>query len=494
MSLFPHKNRIIRLMAPLFLAVLFVVSPLRALANDSTDLWPVGPQTSVKAALVMDVSTGVVLYRKDAYSPYAPANISQLMTSLIALEFCDLNDKMTMTANAETSVSGSRVGLTRGESITIESALYGILLASGNEIAYGLAEHISGTKDAFVTAMNTRAEELGCTGTNFTSPHGEDNDKHYTCAYDMGLIAREIFKHPEFRLIAGTRTYTIPATDKKEARPIANKHLMVKKTYQYSFAVAGKVGYSKPAGYTGVTFAEKDGKTILCVILGASTENALYDETKALCNWCFENFKSYNIQENELGGNATFSALFNETKQFAVTETDPIIGIDSKSTVVVPAGVDFKDITKRVDFKEIENYYHGENVIGTINYSFGGIYVGSAEIIFYNEGYPLNPQTFLERWPKFLFSVDEAFSEAHISLLEKYDKYGIVTPTPPPNPTKIVTPTPEPTRGPVNPDYLEVSKFKKTVIICSGLAVLVILGVLYLVAFEIPYRKKHKDW
>lgn len=494
MIFFRKKNRIIRFMAPLFLAVLFVVSPLKALADEPTGLWPVGPQTSAKAALVMDVATGVVLYQKDAYSPYAPANISQLMTALIALEYCDMSDTVTMTANAENGVTGSRVGLTKGEELSVESALYAVLLASGNEVAYGLAEHVSGSKDAFVAAMNARAEQLGCTNTNFTSPHGADDDKHYTCAYDMGLIAREIYSHPEFRLIAGTRSYTIPATNKKEARPISNRHLMIKKTYEYAYAVAGKVGYSQPAGYTGVTFAEKDGKTLLCVILGAGTQNGLYDETKALCNWCFENFKSYNIKDNELGGKATFSALFNEAQRFTVSDSEAIISIDSQSSVIVPAGIDFKEVTKHITFNDISEFYHGENIIGSISYTFGGIFVGSADIVFYNEGYPLNSETFRERWPVFLFTVDEAFSDKHIELLDKYDKYGLVTPTPLPNPTEAVTPSPEPTRGPVNPDYIEVSNFKKKVIIGSGLAVILILTILYLVAFEIPYRKRHRDW
>ncbi len=489
-----NKNRILRHVAPLFLAVLFAVSVIPARADDSGALWPVGPQTSAKAALVMDVNTGVVLFRKDAYSPYAPANISQLMTSLLALEYCKLTDTMTMSADAETSVSGSRVGLTRGETLSIESALYAVLLASGNEVAYGIAEHISGKAGSFVEAMNVRAEELGCTNTNFTSPHGEDNKDHYSCAYDMALIARELYTYSEFRTIAGTRSYTIPATNKKEARPISNRHLMIKKTYDYPYAVAGKVGYSQPAGYTGVTFTEKDGITLLCVIFGADSQNGLYDQTKALCNWCYENFKTYNIQENELGGKATFSSLFSEAQRFRVYENEPIISINSKSTVVVPSGIDFKDITKHVTFNDISEYYHGENVIGTISYTYGGITVGAADIIYYNEGYPLNSETFKERWPDFLFSVEEAFLPAHEKLIEKYEGYGIVTPTPPPDPTKPVTPTPEPTRGPVNPEYKEVSRFKKTVIIGSGAAVIVILGILYLVAFEIPYRKNHRDW
>ncbi len=113
-------------------------------------VWPSGPDIKSKAAIVIEAKTGLVLYKKDIYTAYQPANISQIMTALLTLEHNSLNEVLTMSTAAETSTTGSRVGLVRREQVTLESALYAVLLASGNEVAYGLSEHVAFTRDAFV--------------------------------------------------------------------------------------------------------------------------------------------------------------------------------------------------------------------------------------------------------------------------------------------------------------------------------------------------------
>ena len=452
-------------------------------------LWPVGPVISSKAAMVIEADTGVVLYKSDAYTAYQPANISQIMTSLIVLERFSLNDIMTMSTKAETSTKGSRVGLVRKESVTVESALYAVLLASGNEVAYGLSEMVSGDRDSFVELMNRRAAELGAVNTHFTSPEGADDNEHYTCAADMALFAREAYKNADFLRITSTAKYTIPATNLKEARPIANRHLFVKGDKKYEPAVAGKVGYSSAAGYTGVTYASKDVMNVICVILGAGSGDTLYDETKQLCNWCFENYKAYNIEENELGANTTFAALFDKAVRFNAGSPEAIVSFEGNNVVVVPKGVPFSDITRKVSFDVLKEYYHGNNKVGTISYEYGGIFVGSADIIYYNEGYPLNTDVIDERWPKFLFKIDDVFTPEHAALLEDYAKLGIATPTPVPKATDAPTPTlTEQQQG-----HEKISGFRRKMIIASGIGTALILVTLYFVAFEIPYLKKKME-
>ncbi|MBO7401611.1 MAG: D-alanyl-D-alanine carboxypeptidase [Lachnospiraceae bacterium] len=478
-----------------FLAALFVAVGVAAGRPAVTGvradeaLWPVGPVITSKAAMVIEADTGVVLYKSDAYTAYQPANISQIMTSLIVLERFSLNDIMTMSTKAETSTKGSRVGLVRKESVTVESALYAVLLASGNEVAYGLSEMVSGDRDSFVELMNRRAGELGAVNTHFTSPEGADDPEHYTCAADMALFAREAYKNADFLRITGTARYTIPATNLKEARPIANRHLFVKGDIKYEPAVAGKVGYSSAAGYTGVTYAGKDGMNVICVILGAGSSDTLYAETKQLCNWCFENYKAYNIEENELGANATFASLFDSASRFNVGSPDPIVTFEGSNVVVVPKGVPFSDITRKVSFDGLKEYYHGNNRVGTITYEYGGIFVGSADIIYYNEGYPLNTEVIDERWPAFLFRIDDVFTPEHAALLEQYEKLGIATPTP--EPVATDAPTPTPTEQQKNHD--KISGFRRRMIIGGGVGTAVVLVGLYLVAFEIPYQKKKME-
>jgi len=486
-----------KLALPVFLVVLFVVADLSAclpVAAKETIIWPSGPDITAKSAIVIEANTGLILYKKDAYTAYQPANISQLMTALLTVENCALNEIMTMSTDAETKVSGSRVGLTRREQITVESALYAVLLASGNEVAYGLSEHVSTSRDNFVELMNRRAKELGCTNTAFTSPEGADDAGHYTCAYDMALIAREVFKNETLTKITGSSSYTIPATNLKEQRPISNRHQMIKKSVDYAAAKAGKVGYSSVAGYTGVTLLEKDGMKLIVVILNDSSSDNMYKDIKNLGNWCFDNFKCYNIKENELGGNAAFASLFNSASRFTLNETENILNFDDSSSIVVPNGVAFKEVIRTVKFNENSEYFHGENVVGTISYTYGGVFVGSADITYYNDGDPLNSVTFNERWPAFLFTIEEAMSEDHRELLDYYLGLGNVSPTPAPEDSENKAPTVTPTPNPEVENYKSISGFKVKMIVGCGVAVAVILLVLYLLAFEIPYRRKNRDW
>ena len=165
-------------------AGIFSSPTLSASASDvnSQAHWPAGPEVSAPAAIVMEANTGVILYSKDIYTAYYPASITKVMTSLLAFERSNLNEIMTMTVDAEMKVYGSRVGLVRGESVTMESALYAVLLESANEVTYGVAEHVGGTMKDFVEMMNAKAKSLGCVNTNFVNPHGLHEEGHYVCA------------------------------------------------------------------------------------------------------------------------------------------------------------------------------------------------------------------------------------------------------------------------------------------------------------------------
>ena len=463
--------------------------PGTVIKAQAAPVWPTGPNTSAKAAVVIEADSGTVLYKSDAFTAYQPANISQLMTALLVVEHFSMNDIMTMSTKAETSTKGSRVGLIRKESVTVESALYAVLLASGNEVAYGLSELVSGDRDSFVALTNRRAQELGCTNTHFTSPEGADDNEHYTTAMDMALIAKAAFANADIFRIAGSAKYTIPATNLKEARPISNRHLMIKGSEKYEPAVAGKVGYSQPAGYTGVTYAKKDGMNIICVVLGASSQDALYSETKSLCNWCFENYTAYNVAENELGANSTFASLFDQAGRFATHQSEDIVRFDGNNVVVVPVGVPFSDITRTVEFDRNKEYYHGDNKVGTVKYEYGGVFVGEADIIYYNSGYPLNNEEIERLWPSYLFKIEDAFSAEHAELLQEYLALGIVTPTPEP----AASASPTPTQTPQEKDHDAINSFRRKVIIGSGIGVAVVLIALYIVVFEIPYQKKRME-
>ena len=453
-------------------------------------LWPTGPEVSAPAAIVMEANTGTILYAKDIYTAYYPASITKVMTALLAFQNSNLNEIMTMTVDAEMNVYGSRVGLVRGESVTMESALYAVLLESANEVTYGVAEHVGGTMKDFVTMMNEKAKELGCVNTNFVNPHGLHEEGHYVCAYDMALIGREAIAIPEFRKIAGTRTYTIPATNKNVSRPMAHHHQMIHKTLPYEYAIAGKTGGTNEAKNTLITFAEKDGQLLICVVLYVNTVEQMYQDTIKLFDFCFENYTAHGIQENELGGNASFASLFSTTPAFSVTEHEPILRIDTDSSIVLPNGVPFSQAQKTVDFAPLEEFLHGDNTIGTIRYSYGGVSVGSADITYYNESYPINSIVFPELWPAFLVTPDEAFTPEYAEVLAAHlPADALVTPTP------TTSPALESTEENPEPQEQDASfTIRKQLLIPVIAALLIIILVVsYIRIFGRKERKRHSS-
>lgn len=480
-------------------AGIFSSPTLSASASDAGTQahWPAGPEVSAPAAIVMEANTGVILYSKDIYTAYYPASITKVMTALLALERSNLNEIMTMTVDAEMKVYGSRVGLVRGESVTMESALYAVLLESANEVTYGVAEHVGGTMKDFVEMMNNRAKSLGCVNTNFVNPHGLHEEGHYVCAYDMALIGREAIAIPEFRKIAGTRTYTIPATNKNVARPMAHHHKMIRKTLPYEYAIAGKTGGTNEAKNTLVTFAEKDGLTLICVVLYVDTVDQMYQDTIKLFDFCFENYTAHGIQENELGGNAAFASLFSSASAFSVTEHEPILRIASDSSIVLPNGVPFSQAQKSVDFAPLEEFLHGDNTIGTIHYSYGGVPVGSADITYYNESYPINSIVFPELWPDFLVTPDEAFTPQYAELLAAHlPKEAFSTPTPSLEPSEdgslsgeSITPPEDNKNADETADNNSKTARKQLIIPLTAAVLIIMLIALYLLVFERAYRK-----
>ena len=213
------KHKLKRLLYGVLAAALVLSSaPCTALAEDQTPSaeWPTPPEIESAAAVVMEASTGSILYNKSAYDAYYPASTTKLMTSLLAIEQCPLSDIVTCSRASVESIGrdSSHIGLVAGESLDMENALYAILLASANEVSYAVAEHIGGTMENFVSMMNQKAADLGCVNTHFVNPHGLDHEEHYSCPYDLTLIAKQAIEYTTFRRVSGTYNHKIPATNK----------------------------------------------------------------------------------------------------------------------------------------------------------------------------------------------------------------------------------------------------------------------------------------
>ena len=187
--------------------------------------WPEGIETASRSAIVMEASTGTILYQKNIDEPHYPASITKILTALIALKYGNMSDIVTFSKDAVYNTEGSSIARDVGEQMTLEQCLYGMLLESANECAYAIAEHIAGSVDAFVDLMNQEAAALGCTNTHFSNPHGLPEETHYTSAHDMALIAQEAWKNETFRIITGTRRYEIPPTNKHSEITYLQNHI-----------------------------------------------------------------------------------------------------------------------------------------------------------------------------------------------------------------------------------------------------------------------------
>lgn len=273
--------------------------------------WPQGADVTSTAAVVMEDSTNTTLYAKNADQVLYPGAAVKVMTTLLALEKTQLTDQVTMTATGVSGVTdgGANISAQLDEVFTIEQCLYAIMLASANDIALQVAEHIGGSVDGFVQMMNSRAAELGCTNTLFTNPTGLPDENQHTTAHDMALIMKAAIDNASFRTIAATGSYTIPATNVSGGdRVLTNNFSMMNATNAayYQYCLGGKEGYTEASQSTLVCAAQKDNITLIAVVLqGASGTTAT--EAASLLNYGFDNFQMLSLGDNDFnmisGGN-----------------------------------------------------------------------------------------------------------------------------------------------------------------------------------------------
>lgn len=355
--------------------------------------WPDGPDPaslSSDSAIVMELSSGLVLYEHKAHKKHYPASITKIMTTLLCLENSSLSETVTYSQEAVYGIEAgsSNMWIAVGEKMTMEQSLYCIMLESANEACLGVAEHIAGSVDKFVDMMNERVEQLGLKGTHFQNPNGLHDDNHYTTAYDMAVISQEAMKNSIFRKLTGSKTYTVPKTNKNDARAMRNHQQLLYgydyPQYTYKYCTGGKTGYTSMAGATLVTFAEKDGMELVCVTMagksGKQGEPNEFTDSIKLLNYAFENFRKYTIdnsdeeEEEDSVLFSTYNALFDK-------DSSPV-HMSEDAGVILPKGARLKDAEKTISYNQDVELQEGENVIGTIEYTYNGKMVGQASVIY----------------------------------------------------------------------------------------------------------------
>jgi len=345
----------------------FTINAYSQEAAEDEVIWPVEPTINGTSSILMDAESGAILYSKKSSKKMYPASITKILTALITLETCPLDDIVTFSHDSIFSLSygDAHIAIQEDEQLTAKDCLYGLLLASANEVANGLAEHISGTTKDFGTLMTERAKEAGALNSSFTNPSGLHDKNHYTTAYDMAMITKAALEVPDFITISGTTSYTIGTTNLvDESRPVNNKHKMIwpVNDVYYEGMIAGKTGYTKEAGNTLVTCATNGDITLICVVLN-SNSGQIYNDTKLLLDYGFDNFNSVDISTSET---RTFT---NNTNSY---------NIPKDSTVVLPKGISLTDASPVIETNTSDGSADKDAIL---SYTYDNHFIGSCSLI-----------------------------------------------------------------------------------------------------------------
>ena len=362
-----------------FFAIIFmmIASPINTLLAadiDTNDYNPDNINTNSPSAILMDTKTGKILYSKDAYTTMYPASTTKLMTAILTLENCTLDEMATVSHDAIYSipVGYSHANLQEGEELTVEQLLNVLLIPSANDAAIVLAEHISGSVEEFVNLMNTKAQELGCLNTHFVNPNGVHDENHYSTAYDLALIGKYAMKFDDIMRIAMVKQYTLPKTNKynKTDRIFnsTNGLIMSNGQYYYSSATGLKTGYTDKSGYCIVATAEKNGVELIEVILGSNTLSDRYKDCADLFEYGFNNYTHRNlVYANEVIDTIEINGATRETRSLNIIAKSDI-------TALVKSSTELNNLSADVNINEnLSAPIAKDSVIGSISYNIEGV-------------------------------------------------------------------------------------------------------------------------
>ena len=323
--------------------------------------------------ILVEESTGKILYEKNANQKMYPASTTKILTALLVLENGNLNDTVTVSKEAVNSLSGGYVTpfISIGEELTVEQLLNVLLIPSGNVAGNALAEYVSGSIDEFVNLMNSRAKELGCTNTHFTNPYGMHDENHYSTAYDLYLIVKEAMKYEEFRNIVAKPTYSLAPTNRysKDDRLLYSTNDLIKPSSNnyYEYALGIKTGFTTPAGDCLVAAAEKDNMTLYAVILGAEESSSgnsyRYIDSKKLFEYGFNNYLFRTIRSKD--------SVIDTVEVNGATQNTKNLNLVLESTISAFISTDdeYTSFVPEITLNELSAPIVKDTVVGSISYN-----------------------------------------------------------------------------------------------------------------------------
>lgn len=351
-----------------------------AVESNAWEDWPRGPIVSAESAILMEAETGTILYAKNIHEQQYPASITKILTTLIAIESCELDEMVTFSYDAVHDIDpgSNHIAMDEGEQLPMEDCLKAILIRSANEVSLAVAEHISGGSwESFADIMNERAGELGCLNSNFVNPNGLPNEEHVTTAYDMAMIGRAFFANEILCNITLMKQLHLYPTDTQPDEVWENNQmaLLPGKEYAYEYLVGCKTGYTNAARSTLVSCAEKDGLKLICVVLKDESPYQ-YEDTIALFDYGFSNFEKRTVAEHETDYNIGSEALFYSDYDI-FGSSKPIVSLNQDDFVVVPKAAEFQELASGISYET-----DSDTEAAVITYTYNDVYVGSASIDF----------------------------------------------------------------------------------------------------------------
>lgn len=364
-----------------FLASASLILQLGAIQAYAQPAWPSDTGIMAEAGIVVDMDSGAVLFGQQIHVAYPPASIAKLLTALVVAENSSMDEMVEFTEDAVYNVesgSGNKLNMETGDKLSVEDCLYMLLLVSSNQAGNALAEHVAGSRDKFVDMMNQKLVELGCVESRFANPSGLNDDNQYVSAYDMAIIARAAFENEKILEISSSRKHSIPATSNNPngaSFTMEHRLLVTEDTGSQYFcegAIAGKTGYTSKAGNTLVTYASRNGRNQISVIL-KGTQPQYYLDSRTILDFGFASFKNMNISEHETFLRDQESIQLGETT-YPVSD----LSMDSAAVITLPGTAEFTD-AERALVTDLPGD-RPEGAVALLQYTYNERKIGSAYI------------------------------------------------------------------------------------------------------------------
>lgn len=336
------------------------------------------PNVDSGAAILVETSTSKILYEKNAYEKMYPASTTKVLTAILVLENCQLDEMATVSHNAVYSLPNGYVNasLIEGEEMSVKDLMYALMVKSANDAAIVLAEHVGGSVQGFADMMNEKAKELGCKNTHFVNPNGIHDDNHYTTAYDLYLMANYGMKNPIFRKYVSTVSYTLPATNKYSGNDriclTTNDLLKRNSKYYNENAIGIKTGHTTEAKNCLIAGAEKNDVELISVVLHSGTNkeglSVRYVDTNKLFDYGFNEFKFTDfVITNDVIQNIEIENGTKETKNLDLLASDTL-------NAYINTDTNLENLEPNVTLNEnIQAPIKQNDILGTATYTIDGI-------------------------------------------------------------------------------------------------------------------------